>query len=97
VVQETCALDVVIAAACTFATANAWGVDEGLLAPLTNPAQPLVRITKQLRIAEPTAHTNPFMIVFTFVTFYGVGVSSLAGAGGWGPTKMAVGLCPISA
>jgi len=41
----------------------------GLLALLTKPEQPLKNAAEQLRIMTATAHTHPFALFFTFLTF----------------------------
>ena len=38
-----------------------------LLALLTKPAQPLKNAADEIRVATPTAHTHPLMLVFTFL------------------------------
>ena len=50
----------------TFAITSVDGV---VFAPLTKPEQPLRNAAEQLRIMTPTAHTHPFTLVFTFLTF----------------------------
>ena len=56
----------VIDVVCTFVMASVEGV---VLAPLTKPEQPLKNAAEQLRITTLTAHTHPFALVFTFLTF----------------------------
>lgn len=54
-------------------------------APLTKPAQPLRNPAEELTISTAVAHTHPLTLVFTFVTFYGLGqLVSWGGGGGRG-------------
>jgi hypothetical protein len=55
--------------------------EEVLLVPLTKPAQPLENATAKAKTTEAAGHTSPFMMVFTFPTFFWAGDSSLAGGG----------------
>ncbi len=65
-------LAVVTDPVCMFVMTRLEGGLPVLLALLTKPAQPLKKAAEELRTTAHTAHTNPFTVVFTFVTFCGL-------------------------
>ena len=64
---------VVIDAVCTFVILSVDGGGGVVFPLLTKPEHPLKKAVEQLRSTAPTAHTHPFALIFTFLTFFGLG------------------------
>ena len=57
---------------CTLVMTRLEDVSPVLLALLTNPAQPVNNAATELSATTLTAHTHPFTVVFTVITFSGL-------------------------